>query len=141
MIRIFNHSVSLMVLYAVVLHLVWAAMLLVDNQVSAVTAIASLRYVFPFPFAVLVMIWCALSAFSAFYVRNGYWAAGLMVPQQFLLFISAGGAIQAMVEGQFADGTIRSAYFLVADQSPAVLAAIGHTLAIFATARAEWRGR
>jgi hypothetical protein len=68
-------------------------------------------------------------------------AAGLMVPQQFLLFISAGGAIQAMVEGQFADGTIRSVYFLLADQSPAVLAAIGHTLAIVATARAEWNGR
>jgi hypothetical protein len=140
MIRIFNHSVSLMVLYAVVLHLVWAGMLLVDDQVSTVTAIASLRYVFPFPIAIPIMIWCALSAFSAFYVRDGYVAAGLMVPQQFLLFISAGGAIQAMVEGQFADGTIRSASFLIADQSPAVLAAIGHTLAIIATARAEWRG-
>jgi hypothetical protein len=141
MIRIFNHSVSLMVLYAVVLHLIWAGMLIIDDQVSTVTAIAAIRYVFPFPVAIPIMIWCALSAFSAFYARNGYLAASLMVPQQFLLFVSAGGAVQAMAEGQFADGTIRSVFFLVADQSPAVLAAIGHTLAIYATARTEWIGR
>jgi hypothetical protein len=141
MIRFRDHTLSVMVIYAIVLHLVWVGCLWLDEGVANVTAVYAIRYVLPKPFAVMGMAVVALCAMASFAMRNRFLAAGLMVPQQMLLFVSAGGAIQAIVEGHFADGVERPWTFLLADQSPAILAAIGHTLALVGVLRYGWIGR
>jgi hypothetical protein len=55
----------------------------------------------------------------------------LILPQQFLLLVSMGGAIEAVVKGVYADGTVRPSVFIFVDQFPAILIACFHTLAIF----------
>jgi hypothetical protein len=55
----------------------------------------------------------------------------LVLPQQFLLLVSMGGAIQAVILSKFADGTIRPSAFILIDQFPAILVACLHSLAIF----------
>lgn len=54
----------------------------------------------------------------------------MLMPQQLLLYMSAGGAAEAILTGHFADGVIRSRAFLLADQCPMVLIAIFHTWAM-----------
>jgi len=53
-----------------------------------------------------------------------------LIPQQFVLMMSAFGAIAAIMHSTFADGVPRPRGFILADQSPAVLAAAFHTAAI-----------
>lgn len=130
-----------MILYAIVLHLVWALTLYLDDSAANATAVASIRYAIPRPFGILAMLLVAGLAVVGLSMRNAWHATMLMIPQQFLLLISAGGAFEAMWEGQFADGVVRPTAFIVADQMPAILAAIGHVLAIFAMAREAWSGR
>lgn len=74
--------------------------------------------------------------FVAFLALMGLFApkpAGLffLLPQQLVLICAAFGAVQCMITGTFADGVVRSTPFLVADQSPAVIAAVLHTLAVW----------
>ena len=52
------------------------------------------------------------------------------LPQQFIMLLSSGGAIHAMVVGHFADGIARSNAFLLADQSPTIILVIFHTWAM-----------
>jgi hypothetical protein len=141
MIRFKDHTFSVMVIYAIVMHLVWVACLWLDEGVSQVTAVAAIRYLFPWPYATIAMLIVATCAIVSFAIRNRFWAAGFMVPQQLLLFVSAGGAVQAILEGHFADGVERPWTFLLADQSPAILAAIGHTLALGGVLRYGWIGK
>ncbi len=54
----------------------------------------------------------------------------LFTPQQFLLFISAIGVIQAMITGHFADGTVRSWQFIFVDQVYLVILCVGHAFAM-----------
>lgn len=135
MIDIGQKHFSLMILYAVALHYIWGALLWMDDSVAGVSAIAAVRYVFPHPFAGLSMIIASTIAMWAFFIRSKTLAAIMMVPQQFLLMTAAGGAIEAMVLGHFADGIPRTQAFLLASQTPAFLAAFGHTAALIALAR------
>jgi hypothetical protein len=67
----------------------------------------------------------------------------LLLPQQFLLLVSGFAALHAMILGQFADGVVRAHTFLIADQSPILLVAIFHTVALVRIARDDygWRIR
>ncbi len=70
---------------------------------------------------------CSMLAFK--YKRKLHTLLAL-VPQQFVLFLSAGGALHAIILGQFADGTVRSSGFLLADQSSIIILAVFHTWAM-----------
>jgi len=62
--------------------------------------------------------------------RYGFWGLTLALPQQFILMESLIGAVIAISTSSFADGVIRPRLFIAADQVPAILAAILHTMAI-----------
>lgn len=120
-------SLYLIVVYAMLLHFIWAAALIYDSPES-ITAMSIMATLFSRP----VMI--GLLAGSSILAGFGIWSTAtaaylLMLPQQFLLFISAGAATKAMILGSFADGTVRSHWFLIADQAPAVLIATLHFVA------------
>jgi hypothetical protein len=120
---------SIIIWYAIILHLVWAAMLYYDDSVRGVTAVHELSTHLPYPWTKVTLAGVALLAMAGLY-SHGLIAVVLMLPQQGVLFLGAFGAIEAMYTGIFPDGVLRPHAFLIADQMPAVLAAIGHTIAV-----------
>jgi hypothetical protein len=130
-----NRPISIMVLFAIVLHLWWAATLAIDNSALNVNAISALyRYIHPLPLLVVVITVAATMALIGLFTKLP-WVLLFLIPQQALLMMSAAGAIESMWLGQFADGIIRPHAFIAADQFYSVLAALGHTIAIIAHAR------
>lgn len=70
-------------------------------------------------------------------LQDRSWLRALaLVPQQFLLLVSATGGITAAVLGHYADGTVRPWPFILGDQLPVVLVAVLYTTAILAVGRA-----
>jgi len=125
-----DHYISIMVLYAVALHLSWSIILLFDYAAINATAVNALaRYIQPPGFLLCVIAAAAIAALIGLATRAP-WIILLLLPQQVLLMMSASGAIEAIWLSQFADGVIRSRAFIAADQLYSVLAAIGHTAAI-----------
>lgn len=118
-------------MYACLVHFTFGAALLMDESAAGITAINALVFLVHWPplaAACFLTAGClALVGLGASDIPGGIF---LMIPQQFILIVSAGGAIEAMVTGRFADGTVRSHWFLIADQSPAVVVAGTHTIAI-----------
>jgi len=125
-----RRAIPLIIIYAIVQHYLWAAMVLWDTSTTQITAIATLNnFAVIYYGAVNLFVVAALATISAF-VQERRTAIFLMLPQQFILPLSAFGALAAMWSGHFADGVIRPHAFLIADQAPAVLLAIFHTAAI-----------
>ena len=125
-----GRPISIMILSAVILHLVWAVTLLVDASGVGATAVSALHRIVPMPFLPWVIIGCGMLAIAAVAARP-LWFVLLLIPQQILLMISASGAIDAIWLGQFADGVLRSRAFLMVDQSYSIILMLGHTAAIF----------
>lgn len=121
---------SLIVWYSVLLHLIWAVSYFEDYGTASVTAVSALVIWIPDHLIGIVLLIVALLAGIGVVRGEGRIPALLMLPQQFIMFLCAGGALQAMWLGQFADGVQRSHWFLAADQSPAVLAAFLHMIAV-----------
>jgi hypothetical protein len=118
-----------MIIYAVALHLVWGVLGLVDPAAYDSTAFSALFRLFgyatsPICFAV------AASALVGIGTHGRLKGLAFMLPQQTILLISAFGAVHAMMLSQFADGVIRPRAFIIADQVPAVITAIGHTVSM-----------
>lgn len=134
-----NRPVSIMVMFAVALHLTWATILFIDDSAVNATAVNALyRYINPPSLLAVVIFIAALLALAAMWTRQS-WTLLLLLPQQILLMMAGAGAVEAIWIAQFADGVARSRSFIAADQFYSVLAAIGHTVAIvsFALARAR----
>ena len=130
-----GRQVSIMVLFAIALHLWWTLMILVDQSALNATGLSSLyRYIHPASLLAGVVGGAAVMAFVGLFVRRYPWLIILLIPQQALLMMSAIGALDAMWLAQFADGVLRPRAFIAADQMYSVLAAIGHTMAIIARA-------
>ncbi len=54
----------------------------------------------------------------------------LLMPQQFLMFVSMVGAMQSMFLGRFADGIVRPPMFIFVDQVWLIVLCIAHVAAI-----------
>lgn len=116
--------------YAIALHLIWAMALSVAGDAGYTTATIAghdlLGFVYPplLLMSAVVGIICLDRSLSA---RCFLLAA---IPQQIFLTLSAMTAMNAIYEGAFPDGVIRSTSFLLVDQAPALLAAVFHGAAI-----------
>lgn len=134
-----NRLISIMVIYAVALHLLWATLLLIDTNALNATALHAVQYyITSVSWLITILVTAAMMALIGLFTRSP-WIVLFLIPQQIILMMSAAGAIEAMWLGQFADGVLRPQAFIIADQSPTVLAAIGHTVAIIAHARRSVR--
>lgn len=139
MLTVHERPVSIMVMFAIALHLWWVLMILIDQSALNATGLASLhQYVSSPLFLATILGLSALMAVAALFVRTPPWILMLLLPQQIILMMSATGAVEAMWLAQFADGVIRPRAFIAADQMYSVLAAIGHTTAIIAHAVRRW---
>ncbi len=130
----FSNRYPIIVLYAIGLHLIQATALFASHATSGVTSVAAVESLLDGASFLTPYIFLAVAVMAAIGLMVGRrrFTVALMLPQQFLLFIAAYGSLACILTGRFADGVERSSAFLLADQSPAILAAIGHTVAIVA---------
>lgn len=134
MLVIHERQYSIMVMFAVALHLWWAFLIMVDNAALGATGVASLHRYIHSPMLLAATIAAAAVMALVGTVSRISWLFMLMVPQQVLLMMSAAGSVEAMWIAQFADGVLRPRAFIAADQVYSILAAAGHTLAVVAYA-------
>lgn len=135
-----RHTLSIMVMYAILLHAAWAILILMDSSAMNATAVHAIAAVFVYPtLTALVIGGASLLACVGLWTRRPS-VMLLLLPQQVVLMMSAAGAIEAMWLSQFADGVLRPWQFIAADQLYSVVAAIGHTIAIIAHAMDRKRG-
>ena len=117
---------------AVTQHLLWSVCLLASPAPVGVTAIFAVvsqaggRY----PAALVFALVAGMAVLGVAQRFKWWWAALLVIPQQLVLLVSAYGAGECVVRGQFADGVARPFWFMLADQAPSVLVAVFHTCAI-----------
>lgn len=115
------------------LHMLWAGLLLFSDSPKDVTAIYALSKLYPNRFGLAIILIAVASCATYALLRHSGSVGSrvvLLLPQQILLAISAVGAVRAMALGHYADGVARSHVFLIADQSPAVLALVIHSATI-----------
>lgn len=135
MILVGDRYISLMVLFSVALHLLWAVLIFHDHSAVNATAVHGVGKFIESPILLAMtfagVAWCAtLGIFTRL-----PWIVLLLIPQQIVLLFSAVGVVEAIWLAQFADGVVRSRSFLAADQIYTVLAAVGHTFAMIAHAK------
>ena len=131
------------VYYAIAVHYCWAVAIYLVPSAYHIAALGELsRLGLGARHASLMLLAVATCAlFGALFDRNYLCRLGLF-PQQFLLVISAGGALSCVLRGSYADGTLRPMAFIAADQSPAILIAVFHTFALLEIYGGwSWRGR
>ncbi len=129
--RLANYPI---IIIAVVQQYIWAAMIAIDAEALHTTGVQILANALPPKMQQAVVV--AALTFTATAAALGFWARQRigtllsLLPQQLMLYVSAGGAAQAIYHARFADGVERTQAFLVVDQIPLVLVAIFHTWAI-----------
>lgn len=119
--------------YAVALHFLWAGLLFRNDDAKQATALYTLSRLFPAKTGLaVVLIFVAAMAGYGLLKRTGPLTGRilLLIPQQLVLGVSAAGAVWAMWKGHTPGGLPRPAGYLIADQSPAVLALLAHSATI-----------
>jgi hypothetical protein len=118
------------ILMAVVQQYLVAFSVIIDEKAKQTTATHILDVIFPNKTEGLLLILAATMACLGFRMKNKIDNVLMLLPQQLLLYLSAGGAIEAIWRGHFADGVERSHAFLLVDQCPLVLIAFFHSWAL-----------
>ena len=116
--------------YAVLLHTLWACLLLAGQKTYGATA---LHVYSPVPRTLMAGALLTASALAAWAItcRHPSWQTlAALLPQQAILTASAYAAIAAVVMAHYGDGVIRPRLFILADQAPAILAFAMHTAAV-----------
>lgn len=115
--------------FPVVLHLWWSALLLFSETPLNITALHSTSVKLKLSALPLSFLFfgVSLSSIISLWKETSKLTTIGMLPQQFLLMLSAEGAVQCIINSQFADGVIRPWPFIAADQFPAILTALFHT--------------
>lgn len=131
-----------MILFAISMHYLWAIALLADPAAINATNLLIFETAFGIHAGTLAGIFLIVASMSLLSMTMpfGRYSIRLMLPQQFTMMISAYGALVAIASGHFGDGIQRPEAFIFADQSYAVLAAIGHTLAILGRVGGAFNG-
>ena len=115
-------------------HLVWAACIFFDTSAMHITAFASMPLSGIASIGILVGSSClALVPFYVLVSRTVM--AMLFVPQSVLMYVSALGALRAVLTGTYGDGVQHPHLFILADQCIYELLAYYHTIAVVKNAQ------
>ena len=115
----------------IALHLIWALGLAMEPAAINATALHTLLVIAKSPhMAAAIYAGVAMLAIVGMAAPSRYARVILILPQQAVLWFSVVGAAYAMFLGQFADGVQRAHWFLIVDQVPVILIAVGHTAAL-----------
>jgi hypothetical protein len=117
---------------ATLLHVVVGLMLLTDAAAARSTGPAAIADLFGSTLAGILMLTASALALIVIFrrVESARWSLLLLLPQQALLYLAAWGGLQAILEGQYADGVTRPYTFILTDQLPMMLFALIHTIAV-----------
>lgn len=134
------------VLYAALLHILWALAMLFTTAEQWATPIAPLFQRFGGPPAVAAWLLgiSILALIGKLRWRNTGLTLLCLLPQQWLLMESALASTQAILGSAYADGVLRPRVFIFCDQLPNVLAVICHTayiVELMVEAGRQWRKR
>lgn len=122
---------AIAVLTACAMHLIWSIGLVLEPHAINATGLHTVLVVAQEPiYAAFLFGLVAMLAIVGVVKPNPFERVMWMLPQQAILWFSVVGAGNAMYLGQFADGIQRSHWFLIVDQIPVVLIAVGHTAAM-----------
>jgi hypothetical protein len=126
------------ILLASLLHVGWAVLLVINAAAGHSTPVSILTRVFGGAYrASVVLVICAVMAmvfpFKQHRMSN-LAMAGLLIPQQVLLFMSAGAGLYAAATQRYADGIVRGHEFILADQLPIIILALLYSVVILEAA-------
>jgi len=116
--------------YAVLLHTLWASLLLASQRPYGATA---LHVYHPVPRLLMAGVLLAASVLAAWAItrRQPSWQTlAALLPHQAILTFSAYAAVAAVVAAHYGDGVIRPRPFILADQAPVILIFALHTAAV-----------
>jgi hypothetical protein len=116
--------------YAVLLHTLWACLLLASQEPYGATA---LHVYSPLPRPVMAGARLTASVLAAWAITRhqpSWQTLAALLPQQAILTASAYAAAAAVVTAQYGDGVIRPRSFILADQAPVILIFALHTVAV-----------
>lgn len=130
MLEIAHHRYSLIILYAIAVHILWALAAWADGSALNSTGLFGVTRLFGSTVTPFVCLAVAVSAAVGLFLRRPAWRLSCMLPQQTVLMLSSFGVLEAISLAQYADGVIRPRAFMIADQAPVILAAFAHTIAI-----------
>lgn len=133
--------------YVSSLHALYALTLYASATAAQATATANIVEHIPadrFTIATLLLLSAVIAAWAVYFEwppsRRSVVFMGL---QTVFVSLAGVGAIDAVLDGHFADGVERSAYFILADQGPSIVAMVVHNYAVVAfhskDARTLWR--
>lgn len=115
--------------YAIAVHIVWGIVILLQGaQNTAPTWLLSQLLGAYSGWSYLAAGVAALGA--AFVVKDRMVGLVMCLPQQMLLLLSAGGSLDCVLRGAYADGVPRPWQFILVDQSPNILVALFHSIAL-----------
>ena len=116
--------------YAVLLHTLWACLLLASQKPYGATA---LHVYSPLPRPLMAGVLLAASVLAAWAITRhqpSWQTLAALLPQQAILTASAYAAAAAVITAHYGDGVIRPRPFILADQAPAILTFALHTAAV-----------
>lgn len=122
-------SEGLIVGYVAVTHLFWSVALIFSDRALLATPVSGLSVLGPRPVIVALLGLSAMGSAFALLVR-AWWVMWFLIPQQVLLGLSVGTAMQAVAHQQYADGVLRPWAFIASDQAPTIILGFVHLVAI-----------
>ena len=131
--RVGHNYYPIIICVTIAMHLSWAAGLMIEPSVIQATALHTLLRATGSP-QIAAFIYGGVAVLATVGLLSPWrpirvW---LILPQQIVLYLfSVSGVTYAIFLGEFADGTVRTHWFLVVDQIPVVLIAFGHSAALF----------
>lgn len=118
-----------------VIHATYALIYLLAPAVAHITALHLLHDLIG-PLMAPVLLAVAVLSLTPLAVHSPAWAVHLFLwPQQFVLFLMAASALEAVAFGTYPDGVVRPSLFILADQCYAPYLALAHLAATVRNAR------
>lgn len=126
------------ILFASLLHIGWAILLCINPEAGLATPVNVLVRFFGGPYrTAATLVFAAVLAMVFPFKRHrvsNLAMAGLLIPQQALLFMSAGAGIYAAFIGRYADGVPRGTVFIISDQLPIIILSLLYTVVVLEAA-------
>lgn len=120
----------LIIWYGIILHFFVGLGALLDKSSIGASNINATALLLGTHYAGWVFIFVAVSGLVGLYKLNGIMSLLFFIPLQFTMFASAVAAVQLAFAGHYADGTVRSFWFIANDQMPNFLTCIAYTFAL-----------
>lgn len=118
--------------YAIIIHYIWGGILVATTRAMETAGLADILRVFNNQKVAggVLLISSTLAIYGLTRKERGPLALACLIPQQALMILSAVSALTCIVVSRYADGVVRPRDFIVIDQSPAIVAALCHTVAL-----------